>query len=219
MQKAIEVAKKIKHAIHDNHWDLLEDVNLHKIFQPLRYLSQPNEVINKIICYVIYAYDNDSNWINLNAERLSDKQRILTGIDANIKESPFYDILKNSQSETKDCIYEYLKFIVNWKWAHILACYELHSAAIQDSNQPIPTEITDEVEKSKIRKAKGEALKEGLRQMEVAVELLKEIKSDYVKSNEATKNDFGFEMTDEKKLDITSWKEFIIGRNEKKTAG
>jgi hypothetical protein len=100
------------------------------------------------------------------------------------------------------------------KWKTIMSCFDYHAINIQKANEP--TRTADELEAAKINKAKGDLLRESIRQREVGEQLLKEIKSEYVKTDRATQSDFGFEMTEEKTIDPLSWRTFIRQNNERK---
>jgi hypothetical protein len=213
MQKAIEAAKKISKSLESNHLAILEEINLHKVFEPVFKLNQPIGVGNTIVAYIIYAYDNNSEWIDINSDRLENKIRILKSLGAAITETVYADLIYQNITELQDVIIDYLISITNWKWRTILTCFDYHAI-----NTRLATEATksmDELEAAKINKAKGELLKESIRQREVGENLLKEIKSEYVKSDRATQQDFGFEMTSEKTIDPMSWSAFIKKKNEK----
>lgn len=214
MIKAIQIAKSISQSLDVNHLEDLKEHNLHKVFEPIFKLNYSIEVCNTIVCYIIYAYDNNSNWINLNSDRVDDKHKILKGLDANPSDEIYDNIISQRITEIQDVIVDYLVTITNWKWRTILSCFDFHAINIKIATEP--TTSTDELDKAKINKAKGELLKEAIRQREVGENLLKEIKTDYVKTDRATQQDFGFEVTDEKVIDPMSWRNFIRTLNEKK---
>jgi len=215
MLKAIEIAKKISKDLESDHLDLLEKANLKHIFSHISKLNYSLRERNIVICYIIYAYDNNSNWINLQADRLQDKKAILKGIGVSQDEQVYNDLtdaVTELPTEIMDSISEYLKTIISWKWRTILTCFDYHADALSTISKGVKS--TDELEKSKINKANGELLKQAIHQRTVGEELLKEIKSEYVKTDRATQQDFGFEVTDEQKLDIFSWRDWILNRIE-----
>lgn len=207
MVKAIEAAKKISKSLEENHLEYLRELNLHKVFEPIFALNHSIGVCNTIVCYIIYAYDNNSSWIDLNADRLDDKCKIFNGLDADINDPVYIDIANLKSEEVNDVIVDYLITITNWKWRTILSCFDFHAINIKAATAP--TTSTDELDKAKINKAKGELLKEAIRQREVGENLLKEIQKDYVRSDRATQQDFNFEMTGEDKIDPLSWRQYI----------
>ena len=137
-------------------------------------------------------------------------------MNVNITDQVYQDLVYQRITDIQDSITDYLVSITNWKWRTILSCFDFHAINIQLATEN--TKSTDELEKAKINKAKGELLKESIRQREVGENLLKEIKSEYVKTDRATQQDFGFEVTDEKKIDPMSWRQWIQRINEKKAA-
>jgi hypothetical protein len=218
MQKAIEAAKKISKSIDLDSRPILEDFNLHKTFDAIFSPSLAYDTVtaNTIVCFIIYAYDNQSTWIEINSDRLSDKKKILVGLGADISKSPYVEVLSQSVSEVKEVIFEYLKTIINWKWRTIMISLDVHQQSLQAIGDPIKS--TDELEIEKIKKERYANLREGGRNREICDNLLKEIQSEYVKSDRATQQDFGFDMTQEKTIDPMSWRQHIDILNEKKKA-
>lgn len=207
MTKAIELAKRISKQLDKNWLQEIEAINLHKIFFPVYSLEYNIEVLNTITCFFIFAYDNESQWIELKKDRLENKNEILISLGANPNEEIYQNVLFLENDDLQNVVTNYLKTITTWKWRTIISCFDFHAINIQKATEP--TKSTDELESARINKAKGELLKEAIRQREVGENLLKEIKSEYVKTDHATQQDFGFEMTDEKHIDPMSWRAFI----------
>lgn len=212
MQKCVEVAKRISKQLDKNCLSILEENNLHKVFYPIFLGEQPIEVLNTIVVYIIYAYDSNSQWININADRLIDKENILKGLGASKDVYPYVDIINNNHQEINEVIAEYLSLITTWKWRTIMACLDLHQQSLKTISQPITS--NDALEIEKIKKERSANLREGIRNREVAENLLKEIKSEFVKTDRATQEDFCFLFTDEKLIDPLSWREFIKRKNK-----
>lgn len=216
MIKAIEVAKKISKNLESDNYELLESAGLHKIFEPLLNLNLGYDLTtcNTIIAFIIYSYDQNSTWIEINSDRQSDKIKILEGLNADHKKQPYSDILSQSVLEVKEVIFEYLKSMISWKWRTIMICLDIYQQSLQAIGEPIKSQ--DELDIEKIKKERYANLREGMRNREVSENLLKEIQSEYVKADRATQQDFGFETTSEKNIDPLSWRQFIIGLNAKK---
>jgi hypothetical protein len=207
MQKAIEIVKKISKQPDKNWLNELENINLHKIFYPVYLLTHDIVTLNTIVVFIVYAYDNDSGWIDLKKDRVENKKDILIGLGVNYEEEVYQTLINAESDEFQQVISDYLKAITTWKWKTIMSCFDFHAINIQKANSA--TKSTDELEAAKINKAKGELLKEAIRQRDVGEQLLKEIKSEYVKTDRATQQDFSFEMTDEHKINSESWRDFI----------
>ncbi len=218
MIKCIEVAKKISKQLDKDCIQLLEENNLRlifwKIYNSPAFAEQPIEVKNTIIIYIIYAYDNNSQWININADRMWDKENILRGIGGSSDVYPYNEILHNKNSEINDIILDYVTSITNWKWRTIMAFLDIHQQALKAITEPITT--TDDAEIQKLRKQRTDSLKEAMRnRAEIVDAMLEDMKREYVKTDRATQVDFGFETTNEATIDPMSWKAFIKDRNEK----
>ena len=205
MQSSISVAKKISKDLGKNWLSELENYNLSRIFMPVYLMENNIETLNTITAFVIFAYDNDSQWIELKKDRITNKQEILIGLGADLNEDIWQSIINNENDEILSVIAEYLKSITTWKWKTIISCFDYHSTCIQKASEQ--TKSADELEAAKINKEKGGLLKLAIQQREVGEQLLKELKSEYVKTDHATQNDFGFQITDEKAIDVTSWRE------------
>ena len=60
MEKYIKAAKKLSSNPSDNHLDYLEELNLTNVFKGIFELNFPKEYENKLIAFIIYSYDPDS---------------------------------------------------------------------------------------------------------------------------------------------------------------
>ncbi len=234
MQKAIQVCKTISKQSDKDCFDLLEDVNLHIIFQPINNLQIPVSEKNIIICYVIYAYDNDSSWLNLKQDRYDNKIKILKSLTDKYNSDFFIEIIENGNETINEVIGEYLIEQTTWKWRQIMISIDFHSNTLRFVSQRTETEksidkmgkdgevktLTTEFDIdtiAKVNKQKGELLDQALKARKDADSLLSEIKKEFVHLDNVVQADFGFEVTDEKRIDILSWRSFIKKRNEKKS--
>lgn len=232
MIKSIDLAKKIVKHIDKDHSDLLFDLNLHNTFSPLKNYS--TVLTNQIIAYIIFAYDNDSPWLNLKQDRIENKLKIISGIGADKDSSTFKDILDSQNDTVLDIINTYLQEQTTWKWGHITTLLDYHSSTMRFISKKTETEktfdkqnkeggvetLTEDYDIDKITKVqqqKGVLASQALAQRREADQLLLEIKKEFVQVDAATNADFGFEITDEKKLDIYSWGDYIKSRNKKKS--
>lgn len=205
MQKSIETAKKISKDLGKNWKSELQEVNLYHIFLPVYSLTYNIETLNSIVCFIIYAYDNDSQWIELKADRIDNKCQIIKGLSCDPKEEVWQAIINNEIDEVLTVVGNYLEAITTWKWKTILSCFDYHAINIRKATEI--TKSTDELEAAKIDKAKGDLLKQCLSQRQIGEDLLKEIKADFVKTDRATQQDFEFEVTSA--INIESWRSFI----------
>lgn len=233
MQKAIQLAQKIaKHP--DNNWaQELQAINLHSIFSPIYEQEKISfEGMNIIVAFIIYSYDNDSPWINIKQDRYENKMRILKGLSADHSDPVFISIAMNENDIVNDVIVEYLMEQVDWRWQTVYSLLDYHAKMIRIGNRNTEEKRTwqalnkdgnavqlhEEYDASaitKINKEKGELLTKAIEARQKADILLAEMRKDMMATDHAVQQDFGFSITDEKKIDIMSWKQFIERKNER----
>ncbi len=211
MIKAIEIAKKISNDLDKNWTSILEDVNLHTVFLEIYMLPHNIITLNTMVAYVIFSYDTDSNQINLKQDRIDNKIDILEGLGANPKDEVYLPLLYLETADMQEVISKFLNRQRDWRYRTAITCFDFHSKHIKSAMEP--TNVTDELEKSKINKSKGELLQAAIKQREIGESLLLEIKKDFVKLDHITQTEFGFNSTDIEKIDIMSWRQYIKRRN------
>jgi len=131
-------------------------------------------------------------------------------------------------------VLDYLVEMTDWKWQSAMTLMDYHSSMIRFVNQKTDEEKeTDKINKegeiktiksdydidviAKVNKQKGELLDQAISAREKADKLILEIKKEYVHTDTAVQQDFGFSFTETyKKKDIYSWREFIKETNLKK---
>lgn len=225
MKTAIQLAQKINKDLGRNYLSELQEINLHGLFKPIYRMANNIETLNAIVVFIIFSYDNDSGWLNLNQDRYENKKRILSAIESN-PDSIFDLILKNEHDPVNEVIVEYLIEQTTWKWKTIMTLLDYHSSMIrfvskktdseksmdvmQDGNKTTLTEDYDIDKVTKVNKQKGELLEQAIAAREKADVLLGEIKKDFVQVEHAVQSDLNFSITDEKKIDPMSWRDFIV---------
>lgn len=234
MQKSIDLIRKVSKELDKNWLPELEEINLHKIFDPIYRLNFNISNITAIIGFIVLAYDNDSSWLNLKQDRYDNKIKILRSLTADFQQPQFEEIAKNENDTVNEVIGEYLIEQTTWKWQQIMTALDFHSNTLRFVRQKMETEKkTDKMNKegiikeltedydidllAKFSKQKGELLKQALDARRDADSLLSEIKKEFVQLDHVVQQDFGFEVTDEKRIDPLSWRDFIRQRNKKKS--
>lgn len=226
MQKSIEIAKKISHQVDSNWHDELENANLLWIFKNLYKLFSQTDA-NTIVAFIIYAYDPDSGWIDINKNRAENKEYMLTTLGVNINKDEWQAIINGDNNTINRIVVDYLDNLTDYRWQQIMTEYDYHSKMIRfvsnktasertwtemdkDGNPQNLSEDIDIDKQVKVNKEKGLLLQEALAARKRGDELLAEIKRDYLKTDEATKQDFKFTFTDvERKTNIMSYREWL----------
>lgn len=235
MQKAIEAAKFISRELNKDHSFYLEDLNLNKIFEDVYTMNVSTKDENRIICFVVFAYDPDSQKLDIRKDRYENKVSILTGLGADTSSDLFERILNNSDEKFNTILLKYLEGLTNWQWPTIYSLLDYHSSMIRFATQKTEAEksfdrvtkdgetttITEDYDIDKIAKVniqKSDIFKRAIEARRDAEGLLEDIRKEFMPTDHAVQSDLGFTFTDtaKKKVDIYSWRAFIKENNEKK---
>lgn len=238
MTKAIELAKKIVKAPKANYINDLDDLNLLKVFQPLYDLLYATQDENRLIAFIIFAYDPDSQKLDIRKDRYENKLSIMSNIGLDVSKEFIQEILSNSNEIFNTAVLNYLQELTNWRWPTIYSLLDYHSNMIRFANQKTEAEKSfDKINKegevktltteydidviSKVNIQKSEIFKRAIDSRKQADELLEDIRKEFMVTDHATQLDFsGFTFTEtaKKKVDIYSWRAFIQELNEKRKA-
>lgn len=231
MQKLPELIRKIEKGIDENWLDAIEEYGVAHIFLPVYNSSINIQDKNRVVCYIHYAYNPDSLWLDFRKDRIELKQRILQNLKADIK-SDFYKNLIAQKSESANIsIFNFLEALKDWRFRMIYDYLEYAAnmsrfAGIQteeerrferlDKKSGQVQKLSEEVnitDLTKVNKEKGILLDQSLDARRKADELLREIRKDFVATDQAVQSDFGFTYTETaKKRNILSWREWIKER-------
>ena len=235
MPRAIEIAKQISSDLSADHTELLHDNNLFSIFGSV--YSLPEETFktkNIIVCFIAYAYSPDSLWLDLKKDRFDNKKDILSNLGAEVNAKIFKEVLNSSNENVGISVFNFLEDLKDWRWRHVFDLLDYASRVLAiarrktddertweevDKNQQKHT-LTEEIDVEKILKSekeKGALMDLAEEKRRKADKFIDEIRKDFVATDHATQQDFGFMMSETaKKKDILSWSEFIKERNERK---
>jgi DNA segregation ATPase FtsK/SpoIIIE-like protein len=235
MQKAIECAKYLSKKSTDNNSEYLEEINLKNVFEGIYNLGFPTVDENRLISFVIFAYDPDSQKLDIRKDRYENKVSIMSNIGIDVSNELMQEILSNSNEKFNHVVLLYLHELTDWRWLQIYSYLDYHSNMIRFANQKteeerkydkmnkegIIKELTEEYDIetiAKINKNKGELLNLAMDARHKADLLLEEIRKSFVSTDHAVQQDFGFTFTEtaKKPVDILSWRLFIKELNEKK---
>lgn len=233
MKSAIELAKKIYKDPERNWLPFLEELNLHTVFRPVYKHNFTLEIINKVISFIILAYDNDSSWIDPRKDRYETKLLIMDGIGVERKSPSFNQILNYENDSVQESILSYLTTQTDHRWYEIMSLLEYSNKTLLFCNRRTPNkfktgeslndetkemeydyEYLDPREIAQVNKSKGELLTKAMEARSTADALLKTLETDFQKIDHATQGDFGFSFSDPKKYDIMSWEQRIRKRKE-----
>lgn len=233
MSAAISLSKEIRKDIHKDWSETLEDHNLHKVFLSVLRLSMPIEDKNRIICFIIYAFDPESLWLDLKKDRTENKTSILNNLDADTSNDIYKNILDNKHESVNEAIFNYLENLKTWKWKSVFDLIEhatnISRFAKKETKEEIEWEekaadgqtkkLSEDVDIStiaKVNKEKGLLINQSIEYREKADLIIEQLRKDFVATDNATQKDFGFQFTETvKKRDILSWRQFIDSKKKR----
>ncbi len=235
MQKTIEAVKRIKSNLGEDHSSLLDDYNFLPIFGAIYNIPHIDiEDKNRIICYIVYAYDPESLWLDIKADRMLNKYKILDSLGANIKLPIFEKVIWVNDDIIGMCIFNYLENLKTHKWKDVFDLLDLSAKIRKFATEETEAErsyekmnkegevktIVSEVDIETLVKAykgKSDLLDQALSKRAKADEIMDQIRKEFVATDGATQADFGFNFSDTaKKKDILSWRHFTKERVERK---
>lgn len=236
MQKAIKIAHAISKDPGKNWTEELELINLFSIFKPIYKLDLSIVDSNSVVSYAIFAFDPDSQILNIQKDRAENKSQVASAVSLNTSNKIIAEIISNGHQVFNDVMLTYLLELTDWRWPEIYSLLEYSAKMLRYVNQNTEEEKTfDKMNKdgtvkamtedydigkiSKVNIDKYELLKRSISAREDAEKLIAAISKDFVQTETAVQADYGFSYveTSKKKTDVESWKEFIKQRNNNKS--
>lgn len=236
MQKAIELAKKIRKNLDADWTSDIEEINFHSVFGAIYTINTIQiEDKNRLICLIIYAYDPESPWLNLEKDRFDNKLKMIDSLGGDSNLPIYQNFLYIGNEIINMCTFNFLEELKTWEWIAIFNLLDYASkmqrfateeTEAEKSYQKMDKEgavktITSEVDIetiSKVNKEKGLLLDQSIAKRRQADILLDEIRKKFVGTDHGTQSDFNFNFTDTSlKKDKLSWRNFIKERNLRKS--
>lgn len=227
MEKATALAKEIRNDLLLDYEEKIKDFGLWDVFCHIYESQEKIADKNRLVCYVNYAYNPESYWLDLKKDRIDNKTRILINLEADIKSDLYKNLLKEKHEPAIRSVFAFLEELKDWRWKAVYDYLdyasrmsrfasnetdeekEYEKVAKDGQIQKYKEEIDIEVI-AKVNKQKGELLNQAHKAREKAEEIIREIRKDFAATDDATQADFGFNFSDtSKKKNILSWREFI----------
>lgn len=222
-------------SLEQDHSEYLDDMNLKSVFAGISDLGFPRVDENRLIAFVIFGYDPDSQKLNIEKDRYENKYQILKGLGADADNELFEQILTNANDKFNMVVLNYLETLTNWRWQTIYSLLDYHSNMIRFANQKTEEEkswdkMSKEGEKltlkkdydvdtvAKVNESKGKLLTQAIDARRKADLLLDEIRKTFMVTDNAVQQDLGFTFTDtaKKPIDILSWRSHVVLKNSRK---
>ena len=132
--KKIEISETIKNDLEGNHLPLLEDENILHIFRPVYKMTNTILELNATVAYIIYAYTNESKWLNVRQDRYQNKENILKGMSVAITDY-FRMVIDCEHPTVNDVISEWLINESTWEFRQVMSNLDYHQRMIKFVNQ------------------------------------------------------------------------------------
>jgi len=236
MQKntdSIQLAQRMLKDLEKNYLSDLELINLHTIFRPI--YKQNLNILNQnaLVAFVIFAYSEESPWLNPRKDRSINKREILEGINVDPSHRIYKEVLAYENDVVQQVVLNYLLFQQDARFVEIISLLEYSNKMILFCNQRTSDkektgssvdgegqvtedfEYLDQSEIAKINKEKGALLLTAIDARAKAEGLIKTIEQDYQKLDSVMQSEFGFAFTDTK-VDVLSWESRLRARRQNK---
>lgn len=228
MSKILDLIINLKIDFTRNWQDALDGAGIWDDVKALYQKKWPTEFCNRVLAFVVLAYDNDSGWIESHKDRWGNKERIATKLGLNIKEERVKDIIENSSEVVLDLVAWYIDTQTDWRWDAVLSHYEHASEMMRFAKQKTDDRIfVDEEEGgkkvfrevdietlSKGNTAKGKNLMDAIEHRKQGDALLKEMQADFVQLDTVLAKEDRRKTTD--KSSIENWEGYIAELRGKK---
>jgi hypothetical protein len=200
MSKMFDVVLKLKRDMKADWQDTLDRNGVLDDFMPIYKQKWSTETTNRIIAFIVFAYDNESGWIQIHKDRQENKEDILLKLGFKLSDKVAKSVLTGSNKAVEGVVEWFIKFQMDWRWKSILACHQYHSDMTDYANQryqpeaPEESILDDDEEEEKkpafkmlgedkivgMNIAKGKVLDEAIKRRREGDALMSEIKKEFV---------------------------------------
>ncbi len=227
MNNTIELAKRISNNLSKDWEPDYRDLNIWFIFEPLYKIKGYSTLVsNTIAAYIVFAYHNESNWLDYKKDRFDNKNRILISLGAKPTNDPNESIVENANDEINAIVAEFLISQVSSQWKQALSYLDYAAETIRFATKKteeektydkltkegIAVSLTSDIDIEKILKAqvlKSDLLDRAASATEKAHKIIEGIGKEFLELNQVTQAEFGFEVASEKALHYPLWRDWI----------
>lgn len=226
----LELIRDLLGDINSDWEDRLREINAFLEFEPIYKLPYKESEKNKIVAFIILAYDYQSAQIDVRRERSEDKARILKNIGLDSSSELFKSIVTGEEDIINECGFNYCMSRKNWKFRSALQLIEqseegMKYARSRTDEYLIEEEATKEGQILQLKKYldQGEVAKVKLQKMSVqekalenrrkADNLIEEIKKEYAPIEKAIEDEYDFAITNSENFDVECWADYVRKRN------
>ena len=215
MSKALDLIVSLRDKLEENWRSELIRINLWNNVVSL-YEEFPDKYLkpNIILSYIIYAYDKDSDWLEMDMDRVMNKERIMKSLAGpDFKDDLNYVSAIVGELDPYNAIIEkYLNDQPDKRYVAMMASYEFHSRTLMMANQKqsSPSDMA----------SMGKVLEVGDARFDYAEGLKATISQENVLIDTNLKKEGRKPLTERATInfDYMSWEARLLARNQKKKA-
>lgn len=230
--KILDTIKYLYKDLEGNWWGKLEEINIFYDVRELYFVSEwevgtpekpienprliekrrfnsSHKVSNTILAYIVFAYHQNSQWLDLHADRIDNKNKIMMSLAGkDYQDNPdFCDAIIGLDEPYNSVIEWFLNSQMDKRWKQILTDYEYHSRA-----QNIAGYASGAKEMAEV----GKMLTAAENRRNRADELLEVLKNENVKIDSALQKEHREPLTERQSDNFMSWETFISNRNKER---
>jgi len=135
MSKLLPTFKKLQMQLEADWYEDLDNLNIWQEVQDLYFNLKDNRKANTILCFIAFAYDKDSDWLDMHQDRMENKCRIMRTLagDNFQTDQDYVNATVGMMSPYNNVIEWYINYQMDWRFADVLAGFEFHSRAVSMS--------------------------------------------------------------------------------------
>lgn len=234
MSNLLPVIHKLRKDFTTDWSEELNNFNIEIDISPLYNSGLPVKTKNILFAYIILAYDNESEFMEVHKDRYQTKLKILTRLGVDTKDKFFTAVANGENGLVQRIITWFTLYQRDYRWDEVRSCFDYHSEMMIFAGVKTPdtlsydtyekdeegvdntVTVTEDIDLDKIignNLKKAECLKKGIEMRELGMHKLKEIRKDFVNLDTALHKEGVVRITET--VDIMKWEPFIKAMRSK----
>lgn len=220
MSKVLDLILELKSDMSSNWQDRLDKINILPDVKILYGKGYSQTFSNRLLAFIILAYDNKSGWVEIHKDRWENKRKIWKRLGGEIDDLT-RSIIHNENELVNHVVAWYLDYQRDWRWQSIATCFEYHSEMMRfggfrtleeivEDGDDTGEKITKEISTDKVAKAnteKGSNIQKGIEHRLKGEAMLDEIRRDFVSLDTITDKEGAGKITET--TNPMSWASFL----------
>jgi hypothetical protein len=140
----LDKVHQLRKDINGEWFDELDKFNIAQDISPIYNSTLINRKKNLYFAYIVLAYHNSSEWMEVHKDRYSTKLKILQRLGADIKDQEYIDIAAGKNAIIQKVVQWFCIWQTDYRWNDIRACFEYHSEMMMFAGVQTPSKRTFE---------------------------------------------------------------------------